>query len=235
MLAFCWYSTRHLPSECDLAPGGWTCIASPDPAATCAPPDDCAILVDHCGIGPVQRVTIAASGAETRARMLWIGVAGGAERARLLAAGFGDALAPDADLAEVEQRALRVLRKRNEAGLVRRAGPVLLDLAARDGWSEGRRLALHPMEFALLWRLAREPGRVVPRAELLRDVWRIPFDPGTNRVEVHISRLRRKLAAVGADDLVETAREGGYRLVSMLAKTRRIAAGPARAFARTGT
>lgn len=232
MLAFCWYSSRRLPAAYDLAPSGWRRAADPDLGGP--GPEGCAILVDHCWISSAQRLTIAAAAAETRASVLWLGVEGGAERARLLAAGFGDVLPPDSALAEVEQRALRLLRGRDDAALLRRAGPVLLDLAHRDGWSEGRRLALHPMEFALLWRLAGEPGRVVPRAELLRDVWQLPFDPGTNRVEVHVSRLRRKLAAAGAGGLVETGREGGYRMVSVLAPLRRIAAGPARSFARTG-
>jgi len=80
---------------------------------------------------------------------------------------------------------------------------------ARDGPSW---LALHPREFGVLWRLADRPGTVVTRKELLRDVWRLSQEPETNSVEVHVSRLRAKLAAAGCGGLVETALEGGYRL-----------------------
>ena len=64
----------------------------------------------------------------------------------------------------------------------------------------------------MLWRLADRPGAVVIRRELLRDVWRIAQEPETNSVEVHVSRLRAKLAGVGCGNLVETAAQGGYRL-----------------------
>ena len=50
------------------------------------------------------------------------------------------------------------------------------------------------------------------RGQLLKDVWRLNHEPGTNSVEVHVSRLRSKLASVGCDKLVETVPQGGYRL-----------------------
>ena len=86
-----------------------------------------------------------------------------------------------------------------------------LDLLHRDARSGQDWLALHPREFALLWRLAQSPGEPVSRARLLRDVWRLDFEPGTNSVEVHVSRLRAKLAAAGIEGLVETDPRGGYR------------------------
>lgn len=70
----------------------------------------------------------------------------------------------------------------------------------------------HPREFGLLWRLSDHPGEVVSRRQLLEDVWRIRHDPETNSVEVHVSRLRSKLAACGCAALVATVPEGGYRL-----------------------
>lgn len=90
------------------------------------------------------------------------------------------------------------------------AGPLRLDLFHRDAAFKGRWLALHPREFALLWRLAETPGQTVSQRALLADVWRLSFEPGSNRVAVHIARLRRKLATVGLDPLIAT--EGaGYR------------------------
>jgi len=91
------------------------------------------------------------------------------------------------------------------------AGPLRLDLFHRDACIRGRWLALHPREFALLWRLAETPGRTVSQRALLADVWRLSFEPGSNRVAVHIARLRRKLAPHGLDAMVAT--DGpGYRL-----------------------
>lgn len=101
------------------------------------------------------------------------------------------------------------------AGLMPRhvlAGPVLLDLFHRDGRLRERWLHLHPREFGLLWRLAESPRVQVTRATLLRDVWRLRHEPETNTLEVHIFRLRRKLAAFGIEQLVVTDPAGGYRL-----------------------
>lgn len=91
------------------------------------------------------------------------------------------------------------------------AGPLRLDLFHRDAAFDGRWLALHPREFALLWRLAETPGQTVSQRTLLADVWRLSFEPGSNRVAVHIARLRRKLAIVGLEQLIVTD-GAGYRL-----------------------
>ena len=91
------------------------------------------------------------------------------------------------------------------------AGPLWLDLFHRDASCRGRWLALHPREFALLWRLAETPGRTVSQRTLLADVWRLSMEPGTNRVAVHVARLRRKLDGVGLGRLIATD-GAGYRL-----------------------
>ena len=93
------------------------------------------------------------------------------------------------------------------------AGPLRLDLFHRDAQFEGRWLALHPREFELLWRLAETPEATVSQSALLRDVWRCPFEPGTNRVAVHVARLRRKLAPLGLAAMIATD-GAGYRLDS---------------------
>lgn len=111
--------------------------------------------------------------------------------------------------------AVRIGRLADAAGTLprhRRIGPLELDLLHRDGRISGRWLALHPREFALLWRLADAPGERVAREELLRDVWRLAHVPETNSLEVHVSRLRAKLAVSKAAWLVETDPSGGYRL-----------------------
>ena len=143
---------------------------------------------------------------------LFVGVECGRERARLLDAGCGDALPADVGLPELAQRAQRVAAARARLPRLRVAGPLTLDLFHRDARAGERWLALHPREFALLWRLAERPGETVARATLLREVWRLEFEPGTNSIEVHVSRLRAKLALAGLPRLVETVPPGGYRV-----------------------
>lgn len=147
-----------------------------------------------------------------RQRIILLGVQGGMERAGLLAARFGDVLPDDVELGELAERARRIALTASALPRFRHAGPALLDLFHRDGQVQGRWLGLHPREFALLWYLAERIDRIVSRQDLLRDVWRIEHDPGTNSVEVHVSRLRAKLADAGLAALVQTDPAGGYRL-----------------------
>jgi two-component system OmpR family response regulator len=143
---------------------------------------------------------------------VFVGVGSGRERARLFDAGCGDALPARIGLPELARRARRVAERGNNLPRRLAIRGLTLDLLHRDARAGEHWLALHPREFALLWRLAEQPGEAVSRATLLRDVWRLDFEPGTNSVEVHVSRLRSKLAAAGIADLVETDRDGGYRL-----------------------
>ena len=143
---------------------------------------------------------------------LFVGVDSGRERARLLEAGCGDAAPGSVGLTELARRARRVADRGDSLPRHRELGRLSLDLLHRDARAGDRWLALHPREFAVLWRLAADPGEPVARATLLRDVWRLEFEPGTNSVEVHVSRLRAKLAAAGLVGLVETDPSGGYRV-----------------------
>ena len=94
----------------------------------------------------------------------------------------------------------------------RNAGDVTLDLFHRDGRIEDRWLGFHPREFALLWRLAENPGEHMTRRQLLTEVWRIDFDPETNSVAVHVARVRAKLDPFGYARLIATHAQGGYFL-----------------------
>ena len=69
---------------------------------------------------------------------------------------------------------------------------------------------LTPTEFGLLAALLRVSGMPVGRRELLREVWGYDFDPKTNIVDVHVTRVRRKLKDAGAGDLIRTVRGRGY-------------------------
>ena len=76
----------------------------------------------------------------------------------------------------------------------------------------GQVIDLLPREFALLEQLLRRKGRVQTRTMLLEAVWDISFDPQTNVVETHISRLRAKVDKPFETELIETVRGSGYRI-----------------------
>lgn len=203
MSEFAWVADQpEPPARWDLRLLGWT-LSSGTATGVC--------LVDaRRGIGCAG--CLRAGGEVDPAGCIFLGVESGPDRARLLQAGGGDALPAAVALRELGERARRVAASQEAMPRQRRVGPVTLDLFHRDAQVGGRWLALHPREFGLLWRLAQRHGERVSRASLLRDVWRLDFEPGTNRVEVHVSRLRSKLAAAGVDGLVETDSRGGYRV-----------------------
>ncbi len=87
-----------------------------------------------------------------------------------------------------------------------------MDLLSRRVKRAGRTIVLQPREFRLLEYLMRHPDQVVTRTMLLEGVWDYHFDPGTNVIDVHISRLRKKLDEGGAVPLLHTVRGAGYRL-----------------------
>lgn len=89
-----------------------------------------------------------------------------------------------------------------------------LDLIARTARRGQRRIELLPREFQMLEYLMRREGRVVTRTMLLEGLWDYRFDPGTNVIDVHISRLRRKIDAEGEPALIHTVRGSGYKLAA---------------------
>uniref|UniRef100_UPI003A846C42 winged helix-turn-helix domain-containing protein n=1 Tax=Sphingomonas sp. GlSt437 TaxID=3389970 RepID=UPI003A846C42 len=92
-------------------------------------------------------------------------------------------------------------------------GPIRIDRLAQRVTREGQPIALLPREYRLLRYLAEQAGRPVGRGELLRQVWNLPFDPGTNVVEVHVSRLRARLDRGFAEPVLRTEKGRGYMLV----------------------
>jgi hypothetical protein len=93
-------------------------------------------------------------------------------------------------------------------------GSLAIDRARQEASFAGRPLVLSVTEFELLYRLALEPERVHPQAQLLRDVWGYPAGvvPRTRTVAAHAVRLRRKLVAAGAARPIENRRGRGYTL-----------------------
>lgn len=139
-----------------------------------------------------------------------------ADRVAGLDAGADDYLVKPFALAELVAR-MNALSRRSIAGdpatrLV--VADIVLDLLQRKVTRSGRTVVLQPKEITLLELLMRNPGRPVTRTMFLQKVWGFNFDPQTNIVESHISRLRTKLREGFADDPIETVRSLGYRLRS---------------------
>lgn len=111
---------------------------------------------------------------------------------------------------------LRLLTRKASPGAgsetVLRCADLEMDLLTRKVRRDGRRIDLQPREFRLLEYLMRHPEQVVTRTMLLEGVWEYHFDPGTNVVDVHVSRLRRKLDDGFATPLLQTIRGAGYML-----------------------
>lgn len=87
-----------------------------------------------------------------------------------------------------------------------------MDLLSRRVARSGRDIELQPREFTLLEYLMRHVGQVVTRTMLLENVWDYHFDPQTNLIDVHISRLRQKIDKGFDAPLIHTVRGAGYRL-----------------------
>ena len=87
-----------------------------------------------------------------------------------------------------------------------------MDLLARVVKRAGRAIDLQPREFRLLEYLMRHQGQVVTRTMLLENVWDYHFDPQTNVIDVHVSRLRRKIDRAFEQSLLHTIRGAGYML-----------------------
>jgi DNA-binding response OmpR family regulator len=132
------------------------------------------------------------------------------ERVKGLELGADDYLVKPFEFEELVAR-LRAVRRRGLRTKRIKVGTLDVDVEARRVERGGRPLFLSPREFELLWVLVQAGGRVVSRQELLERVWGGVVYGQSNVVEVHASRLRRKLGAVGSPR-VETVRGSGYRL-----------------------
>jgi len=93
-----------------------------------------------------------------------------------------------------------------------KAGDLEMDLLSRKVSRAGQKIDLQPREFRLLEYLMRNAGQVVTRTMLLEKVWDYHFDPQTNVIDVHVSRLRAKIDKGFEEALLHTVRGAGYRL-----------------------
>jgi two-component system OmpR family response regulator len=136
------------------------------------------------------------------------------DRVEGLEAGADDYLVKPFAFSELAARLNALMRRVSEAEAVTRmeVGTTSIDLLKREVYRCSRPIALQPREFRLLEELMRNAGRVVTRTMLLERVWDFHFDPQTNIVETHVSRLRAKLNEADANDAIETVRGVGYRM-----------------------
>lgn len=136
------------------------------------------------------------------------------ERVRGLKAGADDYLVKPFSFAELSARIEALLRRpaetREETRLT--CADLELDLVSRTARRGARRFDLLPREFQMLEYMLRRKGRVVTRTMLLEGIWDYRFDPGTNVIDVHISRLRRKVDVEGERPLIRTVRGSGYMI-----------------------
>jgi len=131
------------------------------------------------------------------------------ERVLGLESGADDYVVKPFEVEELLAR-VRALSRRSAGFATLQFEQMSIDRLNRTVTLAGRPLELTSREYALLLHLAFRPDRIVTRSELLAQVWDMAHDPGTNVVEVHVSRLRDKLGSRAW--LIETVRGSGYRL-----------------------
>src|SRR5690348_4572534 len=160
-------------------------------------------------------VIAALRSAEIRTPVLILSALGAVDdRVKGLRAGGDDYLVKPFAFAELLAR-IEALLRRGGAGLTTtklRVGDLEMDLLARNVHRGDREIDLLPREFRLLEFLMRHAGQVVTRTMLLENVWDYHFDPQTNVIDVHVSRLRQKIDKGFDRALLHTVRGAGYRL-----------------------
>ena len=131
-----------------------------------------------------------------------------------LKVGADDYLAKPFDFEELYTRIEVLVRRRDIDSPVTRlkVADLELDLLAHEVQRAGQKLSLQPREFRLLEYLMRNAGQIVTRTMLLENVWDYHFDPQTNVIDVHVSRLRQKIDKDFDKPLLHTVRGSGYVL-----------------------
>jgi two-component system OmpR family response regulator len=138
------------------------------------------------------------------------------ERVRGLRAGGDDYLTkpfdPDEMAARLEALLRRIQTPVTQAQTTLCVGPLELDLISRRLRRDGEDIELLPTEYRVLEIMMRHAGQTVTRTMLFESVWGYHFDPGTNLIDVHMGRLRKKITPSGVKTLIKTVRGAGYML-----------------------
>jgi DNA-binding response OmpR family regulator len=134
------------------------------------------------------------------------------QRVEGLDVGADDYLTKPFAIDELLARVRALIRRRTGEGRVLRYGALELDRHRRRVTNAGRPVSLTSKEFALLEYLLSRAPDVVPRSEIMEQVWDVQFDTETNLVEVYINRLRQKITGAGNSKLIHTVHGVGYCL-----------------------
>ncbi|HWF01084.1 MAG TPA: response regulator transcription factor [Caulobacteraceae bacterium] len=202
-----------------LGEKGWTCVTAPDGEAGlgCAQADRFDVLiVDRMmprmdGVSMVE--ALRRDGDSTP--VLFLSALGEInDRVAGLNAGGDDYLVKPYALAELVARIEALARRRESGGVqtVLKVGDLEMNLISREVRRGEVEIDLQPREFQLLEFLMRHGGQSVTRTMLLEKVWEYHFDPQTNVIDVHISRLRSKIDKGFSKPMLQTVRGAGYRL-----------------------
>ena len=193
----CFVDRPRLAEEC--APRGLRLVPDPSPVLL-------ATVADATALATWRRHSPSA------AIVALVGDAAG--EAALLDAGAEDTIVSNACDALVAARLAAVCRRRGATSRLV-CGELTIDLVAHRASRAGCALDLLPREYALLLQLARHADAPVARRALLEAVWGLDFDPGTNVIQVHVSRLRAKLDRGFSAPMLLTDKGCGYRLRSI--------------------
>ena len=132
-------------------------------------------------------------------------------KVRVLDMGADDYIVKPCSFEELLSRVQAILRRIQGRGRIR-TGDLEVDPLLRRVRRNGHSIDLTPREFELLAQLASEPGRLLSKGELLQRVWNLQSEPSTNFLQVHVSRLKQKLAPMERTR-IETVHGVGYRLI----------------------
>ena len=169
------------------------------------------MLPEIDGVTVVRRIRAA----DIQTRVILLTALGRIEdRVEGLEAGADDYLVKPFAFSELAARVNALGRRRSlrqQETRLERDG-IELDLLKRKVCRDGATIPLQPREFRVLEELMREDGKIVTRTMLLERIWSYHFDPQTNIVETHISRIRAKLNEGDKPDAIETVRGVGYRM-----------------------
>lgn len=177
-----------------------------------------ALVVDRMlpGLDGLALVRALRAAGDVTPILMLTAVGGIADRVEGLENGADDYLVKPFAFSELAARLNAIVRRpavrANDQSHLLKVADIVLDLHRRTVERAGQRVHLQPREFSLLAELLRNPRRVMTRTMLLERVWDFDFDPKTNIVETHLSRLRSKLNAGFDEDAIETIRGAGYMI-----------------------
>ncbi len=176
-----------------------------------------AIILDRMLPGGIDglRVLETLRGQDNHTPVLFLSaMAGVDDRVRGLKAGGDDYLTKPFAFSELLARVEALARRGHNSGPETKlvAGDLEMDLLSRSVRRQGQKIDLQPREFRLLEFLMRHANQVVTRTMLLEGVWDYHFDPQTNVIDVHVSRLRQKIDKPFDSAVIHTVRSAGYML-----------------------